>query len=86
MKWFEKSIKIKSSNNITDKTMIPTIRIRNYGSFLFSRTGIMINVDRDIAILYPSDQETSINLLFEQCKFKVPKKTTDSLIVLVTVL
>jgi hypothetical protein len=25
MKWFEKN-KIKSSNNITDKTMIPTIR------------------------------------------------------------
>lgn len=48
--------------------------------FYFLEHGIMINVERnDIAILYPSDQETSINLLFEQCKkfIKIPKKTTD---------
>jgi hypothetical protein len=70
-------MKIKSSNNITDKTMIPKKGIRNYGSFLFSRTG---NNDKCSAVtllyfIHPTKKQ--VLTCFEQCFIKVPKKTTD---------
>jgi hypothetical protein len=81
MKWFESEYKNKiikqhyRQDFDSEKKELETM-----DHFYFLEQGILINVERsDIAILHPSDQETSINLLFEQCKkfTKVPKKTTD---------
>jgi hypothetical protein len=81
MKWFEKEYKNKIiKQHYRQDYDSDNKELETMDHFYFLEQGIMINVDRsNIAILYPSDQETTINLLFEQCKkfIKVPKKTTD---------
>ena len=81
MIWFEKEYENKiikqhyRHDYDSEKKELETI-----DHFYFLEQGIMINVERsNIYILYPSGQETSINLLFDQCKKfnKFQKKTTD---------
>ncbi|WP_395051502.1 AAA family ATPase [Flavobacterium sp.] len=58
----------------------PKKELKYIDHFYILKQDVMLNVERNsIYILYTNEQETTVNVLFEECKkfIKIPKKTTD---------
>ncbi|WP_291102935.1 MULTISPECIES: AAA family ATPase [unclassified Flavobacterium] len=58
----------------------PKKELKYIDHFYILKQDLMLNVERNsIYILYTNEQETTVNVLFEECKkfIKIPKKTTD---------
>ena len=80
-KWFEKKYEnqiIKQHHRQDFDSQKKELKFIDH--FYFLELGIMLNVERkNIYLLYTSEQETIVKMLFEECKkfIKIPKKSTD---------